>query len=253
MIQHQKAKANLKAKVCNIRKKTTVKAINNYNLAVMGIQNYYCIATNIYNNLTDVNYALIPTIRIKLKYVAKMILFKDTEYEFQKKSKGIRDNTKIVIIGKMPLLPITGVHHRSPMNFSQDITSYTAKGREKIHKMIDCVTDKDFIALREVREPTETIEFNDNRISAFLVQQGNCYVTGKRLNTNTMKCLRKKPVENDGADNHLNIAVVDASIGEVITIDDVLKANEMIRKFNLDTKQKRRLNRIRTNYGYQTI
>ena len=249
----QKAKANLKAKVCNIRKKTTVKAINNYNLAVMGIQNYYCIATNIYNNLTDVNYALIPTIRIKLKYVAKMILFKDTEYEFQKKSKGIRDNTKIVIIRKMPLLPITGAHHRSPMNFSQDITSYTAKGREKIHKMIDCVTDKDFIALREVREPTETIEFNDNRISAFLVQQGNCYVTGKRLNTNTMKCLRKKPVENDGADNHLNIAVVDASIGEVITIDDVLKANEMIRKFNLDTKQKRRLNRIRTNYGYQTI
>ena len=27
-------------------------------MAVMGIQNYYCIATNIYNNLTDVNYAL---------------------------------------------------------------------------------------------------------------------------------------------------------------------------------------------------
>ena len=33
--------------------------INAYNMAVLGIQNYYCIATNIYNNLTDVNLSLI--------------------------------------------------------------------------------------------------------------------------------------------------------------------------------------------------
>jgi len=31
------------------------------------------------------------------------------------------------------MLPITGVHHKSPMNFSQEICNYTEKGRKKIH------------------------------------------------------------------------------------------------------------------------
>jgi group II intron reverse transcriptase/maturase len=121
----KKAKSNLKAKITSIQKHTTAYSVNNYNLAVMGIQNYYCIATNVYNNLTDVSYALLPTIRIKLRNIAKTTLFMNTEYEFQKKAKGIRGSTKIVIIGKMPLLPITGVHHKRPMNFSQDMgTNY---------------------------------------------------------------------------------------------------------------------------------
>ena len=41
------------------------------------------------------------------------------------------------------------------------------------------------------RNPNESIEFNDNSISAYLVQQGNCYVMGNRLNVHQMKCIRK--------------------------------------------------------------
>ena len=45
------------------------------------------------------------------------------------------------------------------------------------------------------RNPNESIEFNDNSISAYLVQQGNCYVMGNRLNVHQMKCIRKIPVD----------------------------------------------------------
>lgn len=123
----KKAKTNLKAKIINIRKHPSHMAVENYNSAVRGIQNYYCIATNIYNNLTDVNYALLPTIRIRLRDVGKTVPFRETDIEFQQKATGIRDETKIVKIGSETLLPITGVHHKSPMNFSQDVTSYTAE------------------------------------------------------------------------------------------------------------------------------
>ena len=68
----KKVTAELKAKVINIRKHTTVGRINAYNMAVIGIQNYYCIATNIYNNLTDVNYALLPTFRTRLSCIGKI-------------------------------------------------------------------------------------------------------------------------------------------------------------------------------------
>ena len=79
----------------------------------------------------------------------------------------------------MPLLPLTGVHHKHPINFSQDITSYTAKGREKIHKSVQCVETQELRNVMKYRNPNESIEFNDNSISAYLVQQGNCYVMGK--------------------------------------------------------------------------
>ena len=69
----KKITAELKAKVINIRKHTTVGRINAYNMAVIGIQNYYCIATNIYNNLTDVNYALLPTFRTRLSCIGSTI------------------------------------------------------------------------------------------------------------------------------------------------------------------------------------
>lgn len=249
----KKAKSNLKAKITIIQKHTTVSSINNYNLAVMGIQNYYCIATNVYNNLTDVSYALIATIRIRLRSIAKLTQFRNTDYEFQNKTKGIRDNTKIVIIGKMPLLPITGVHHRNPMNFSQDITNFTPKGREKIHKNVGCVANEDIVSVSKIREPSETIEFNDNRISAFLVQQGNCYVLGQKLNTETMKCFRKKSLENEGTDNYRNIVFVEETIGTAVMIEDVSKALELVKKFKLDNLQLRKMNRLRTNNGYQPI
>ena len=87
----KKVTAELKAKVINIRKHTTVGRINAYNMAVIGIQNYYCIATNIYNNLTDVNYALLPTFRTRLSCIGSTIPFAETPYEFQQKTVGIKN------------------------------------------------------------------------------------------------------------------------------------------------------------------
>lgn len=248
-----KAKENLKAKVVEIRKHTTSQAINNYNLAVMGIQNYYRTATNIYNNLTDVNYALLPTIRIRLGKISHSVLFKDTDADFQRKVTGIQDNTKIVVVGKMPLLPLTGVHHVSPMNFSQDITNYTAKGREKIHKTLTGVSENDFRLLSRMRDPTESVDFNDNSISAFAVQDGNCYVTGEKLDRNNMICLRKKPIDIGGSDNYGNIAFISCATERMLFEQDTTLARMMIKLAGLKQNQVNRLNRLRKNYGLKLI
>ena len=76
-----KAKSNLKEKIKRIQKHPNSFTVGIYNAAVLGIQNYYCIATNIYNNVTDVNYALLPSTRIRLKVMAKSVPFKTTPEE----------------------------------------------------------------------------------------------------------------------------------------------------------------------------
>lgn len=249
----KKVTAELKAKVINIRKHTTVGRINAYNMAVIGIQNYYCIATNIYNNLTDVNYALLPTFRTRLSCIGNTIPFAETPYEFQQKTVGIKKETKIMTVGKIPLLPLTGVHHKHPINFSQDITSYTAKGREKIHKSVQCVETQELRNVMKYRNPNESIEFNDNSISAYLVQQGNCYVMGNRMNVHQMKCIRKIPVGEGGTDKHTNIAFISEEIWRAVITEDISETNRMMKRFNMDDKQKRRFNRLRENYGLLPI
>lgn len=237
----------------NIRKHTTVGRINAYNMAVIGIQNYYCIATNIYNNLTDVNYALLPTFRTRLSCIGSTIPFAETPYEFQQKTVGIKKETKIITVGKMPLLPLTGVHHKHPINFSQDITSYTAKGREKIHKSVQCVETQELRNVMKYRNPNESIEFNDNSISAYLVQQGNCYVMGNRLNVHQMKCIRKIPVGEGGTDKHTNIAFISEEVWRAVMTEDISETIRIMKKFNMDDKQRRRFNRLRENYGLLPI
>lgn len=153
----------------------------------------------------------------------------------------------------MPLLPLTGVHHRSPMNFSQDITNYTAKGREKIHKQIECISQFDFIEIARTRDPSETIEFNDNMMSAYAVQQGNCYISGNRLKADNMICIRKIPRNKGGTDSHRNIAFMDKIIGTAVMTDSVETARKLLKRYTLDSLQIKKLNRLRNNYGYHAI
>ncbi|TQX66702.1 hypothetical protein D1N53_22730 [Clostridioides difficile] len=40
------------------------------------------MATNIYNNLTEVSYALLPTTRVRFKKIAKLIPFETTSQDF---------------------------------------------------------------------------------------------------------------------------------------------------------------------------
>ena len=57
------SKQTLKHCILDIKKDIPGKGINKFNATVMGIQNYYCIATNIYNNLTEVSYAILPSLK----------------------------------------------------------------------------------------------------------------------------------------------------------------------------------------------
>ena len=248
----RKAKTNLKLKVKDIARHTTGFNISRYNLTVIGMQNYYCIATNVYNNLTEVSYALLPTIRIRLRNIAKSVPFESTSSEFQSKTKGIRPKTKIVMIADNPLLPIQGVQHKNPMNFSQDICNFTKQGRNKVHDDVVVVTKEEIRELLENENPADSVEFNDNRISAYIAQQGNCYVMNRRGTPSTLICIHKSD-KGDNLDRYSNLAFVEIPIAKAILTESADEAKSLLKGYVLNSQQKKKLNRIRTNYGYQTI
>ena len=248
----KKAKTNLKLKVKDIVRHTTTFQIARYNLAVMGMQNYYCVATNIYNNLTEVSYALLPTTRVRFKKIAKLIPFETTSQDFQMKTTGIRPQTKIIMITDTPLLPINGVKHKNPLNFSQDICNFTEHGRSRIHEEIALVTKGEIRILLEYKDTTKSVEFNDNRISVFIAQQGNCYITNRRHSPTDMVCIYKNITETD-RDKYQNLVFVEIPISKAILTESVQQAKMWLMNYGLSSQQKRKLNKIRANYGYQAI
>ena len=248
----KKAKTNLKLKVKDIVRHTTTFQIARYNLAVMGMQNYYCVATNIYNNLTEVSYALLPTTRVRFKKIAKLIPFETTSQDFQMKTTGIRPQTKIIMIADTPLLPINGVKHKNPLNFSQDICNFTEHGRSRIHEKIALVTKGEIRILLEYKDTTKSVEFNDNRISVFIAQQGNCYITNRRHSPTDMVCIYKNITETD-RDKYQNLVFVEIPISKAILTESVEQAKMWLMNYGLSGQQKKKLNKIRANYGYQTI
>ena len=242
----KKAKTNLKLKVKDIVRHTTTFQIARYNLAVMGMQNYYCVATNIYNNLTEVSYALLPTTRVRFKKIAKLIPFETTSQDFQMKTTGIRPQTKIIMIADTPLLPINGVKHKNPLNFSQDICNFTEHGRSKIHEEIALVTKGEIRILLEYKDTTKSVEFNDNRISVFIAQQGNCYITNRRHSPTDMVCIYKNITETD-RDKYQNLVFVEIPISKAILTESVQQAKMWLMNYGLSSQQKKKLNKVRAH------
>lgn len=202
------AKTNLKKCVLEMKKGVPGDEIKSFNSKVMGLQNYYCIANNIYNNLTEISYAILPSIKIFIRNKGSKVEFQHMTKEFKEKTNGIRPNTKIYCVGSYAMLPVTGVKRVNPLNFSQTICDYTKEGRKKTHENLRYLGSDDFSFLIKIRDGTKSIEFNDNMISAFVMQKGNCYFSSHKLNAKNSIAIYKNPKANN-INYHTNICVID--------------------------------------------
>ncbi len=130
-----------------------------------------------------------------------------------------------------------------------------SKNGNNFYKLLEIIGSEQNICLayRNLKTNSGSIEFNDNSISAYLVQQGNCYVMGNRLNVHQMKCIRKIPVGEGGTDKHTNIAFISEEIWRAVMTEDISETIKIMKKFNMDDKQRRRFNRLRENYGLLPI
>ena len=235
-----KAKKTMKNRLLDIANKDRNKYIDIYNSTVLGIQNYYRVATNIYNNLTEVNYAMLPSLRIRLRKTAKVRKFSEMDERFKNRTYGIQPNTKIYTIGEKGLLPINAVKRFNPLNFSQNICDYTKAARKKIHDELLEVSSNELGELQHIRDPVETIEFNDNIISAYVVQKGMCYISKGKLIPNQCIAIRKEPHKERNRDSYTNIVIMQRNFANLIYQLNS-NMNTIVEDLNLETEMKKKI------------
>ena len=156
--------------------------VGDYNAKVIGVQDYYCIATRVNLNFSDIARPINGQLLHRIDGIKKQGEIKN---RYLRKRYG--KSKQMRWIGETPLVPLAYVQFKIPMRKSRKINPYTPEGRAEIHDNLRVDVNS---MLWLMRHPisTESIRYNDNRVSLYAGQDGKCAITGKKLDVQTCIC-----------------------------------------------------------------
>ena len=244
---YKRIKLKVKEHIKEIKKITdcteNYKIINNYNSYVMGVHNYYNMATHITKQINKIAFIANKELK-KIEGISKTpkennkLKYLPIKY-YKCKQKIYRFNHVI--------LPIGYVQHKRPMYKKSKINKYTKEGREEIHKELNNINPYTLTYIMKNYIPNKSIEYNDNRLAVYVAQNGKCYITGETLKIGEMHCHHIKPVKNGGLDNYNNLTFVTMNVHRLIHANNNQLITKYMQKLKLNSKQIERLNRLRKN------
>lgn len=249
----KKAKDNLKKKIKDrikkIKSKQSTKNINNYNATILGAHNYYKVATNVNLDFNEIHYSMSKTLYNQLRKISKYQGNKSKTFEKYYGEYSI----KTYYVRDIALFPIGGVKHKTPMNFDQEICDYTPVGRCKIHKNLITTDMKILKYLMENPVKYESLEYNDNRISLYVGQNGKCSITGEKLEIGDMEVHHIIKREDGGKDEYKNLTFVKYNIHKLIHATNRNTISKYLEEENLDKEMLEKINKLRNKVGNYSI
>lgn len=225
-------------------------AVTKYNAMVIGIHNYYQIATDV--NLDcktirrNINICLHNRLRHKITKTGQVV----GKYIRQRygQSKDIQ------FIYGCPIAPIGSVQHKEPMSKKRTINSYTPEGRAEIHDGLK-LNMSILLQLMKTSTPMGSVEFMDNRLSLWCAQYGKCAITGRELMVNEIHCHHKIPKEPPfyGTDRYENLIIVHVDVHRLIHATAPETIAKYLAMLNLTKRQLNKVNSLRKSAGLAEI
>lgn len=236
----------------NDSQKTFYELINQYNATVLGIHNFYKIATDISIDLQKLGFEIERIVYNRLNSSYKI----EKAGNFETNSiikKNYENSAQMRFINGRPLIPIAYVKTKSPSSKVQEETPYSVQGRALMNNGTEKGFDVNIIRYLMMEELYEsTIQFRDNRISLYCAQHGKCAITGKVLKPEDIHCHHKIPKSLGGTDDYQNLIILDKEIHILVHAKEI----ETIKKYIgliKDKKQLKKINDLRRFCGLENI
>lgn len=96
-------------------------------------------------------------------------------------------------------------------------------------------------------------EYNDNRISLYVAQQGKCSVTKERLSLEDIHCHHKLPRSLGGGDDYANLIILHERIHRLVHATQEETISAIMQTVQLDKRQLDKLNKLRKSVGNEAI
>lgn len=210
------------------------------NQMIFGYHNYYDSASHVCKSFHEIEYNVLKFLKNRLKPFATKTGTKNRVIE-----KNYGQSKAIRYYCGYALIPISYVKTRPPMQFKLKTCDYTEEGRILVHDYLRMTLSSRIADMMRLFIQDESVEFNDNRISVFAAQNGQCAITKKILKPFGFHCHHKKPRKLGGDDSYQNLIVVSIEVHRLIhaTDSDVIK--RLLTECRLTEDQLAKLNKLR--------
>jgi group II intron reverse transcriptase/maturase len=223
--------------------------ILNFNRTILGVHNYYRVATNVNVDFNKIAFHINKTLKIRLRDKYKKKGTKNKLFlKYYSDYQGI-----VYYIDGIALFPVSKVTNKPPMCFTQETCNYTKEGRMKIHKSLKGVKETILYYLMDNPIKNQTVEYNDNRISLYVGQNGLCAITKESLQLGSMHAHHITPKFMGGTDKYQNLIFVTDDIHRLIHIKDKSLIEKYMMKLNISRYSLSKLNKLRDLIGNSEI
>lgn len=231
-----------------------IKQLQIYNSMVIGIHNYYQIATQVNASLMPIQYQLTQIERHRFKHLS----LKKRVKEYRITDKGIRPYLKSEMtryISDYPIIPIGYIRTRTALMPKNGVCKFTPEGRVLIHRNQNSVPEWQLQWLREhpITSERATIELNDNRISLFVAQNGKCAVMGDELILTDMDCHHKTLWNETKDDRYVNLVLISRDVHRLIHATTEETIQNYLELLKPNEEQRNKLNQFRKMVGNEAI
>ena len=251
----EKIRAKLKKLIYAIEHPKTGKhseyqAISQYNSFVIGVHDYYCMATKASSDFRTVAFPVHKSLKARLQKrikTAKQVRKRNIPCHITnvvRERYGKSDQMRYV--SGIALAPIGYVRHKYPMQRKAVVNSYTAEGRAEIHKNLEKVNIGILHYLMRNPVAHQSIEYNDNRLSLYSAQMGKCAVSGQIMSIGDIYCHHKVPRHLGGTDKYQNLILVCGDVHRLIHATQQKTIDKYMEFLNLTAQQLKKLEDLRS-------
>lgn len=246
----QNAIAKVKEHIQKVKKNSVATEISKFNATILGLQNFYQQATMVSQDFSEIAFTVKRTLYNSLWKVSTS---KGQVSKYYAEHYKDYLHWKITFVAKVAIFPIDGVKHKNPRNFTQEMINYTEEGRSLIHKTVKTTSQEIIRYLMKNPVKNRSVEYNDNRISKYIAQQGKCAVTKNELELFNMELHHILPTHLGGTDSYNNLSFVSTNIHKLIHATTSETINKYLQKLKLSETEISKVNKLRAKAGNEMI
>jgi len=229
-------------KIRAIQARPSYKNISNYNSYVMGIKNYFSVATHVSIDLAEIAYRISRTLYNRFKSIGKYGIPDKPSSTYKKFNSTQR---KTYRINDIHIFPVAGMKTKHNRGFNRKTCNYTTEGRNEKHTNLNEEVKVQLNIMMANPITSRTIEYNDNRLSKYSSQHGKCFVTGIPLIVWDVHCHHKMPKHLGGTDKYDNLIIIHKDVHRLIHATKDTTIQRYMSLLQLNREQLKKVNEYR--------
>ena len=228
-------------------KKSCLSEIQLYNSMVLGIQNYYQLATCISIDCREFHRRVMTVLTNRLNTETGSMLKREggTITQAEKERFGQSKMIRYVSGIDQMIYPIAFIKNKIPMAKRSIVCSYTKEGRALIHTELN-LNQYVLKGLREKISVGHSTEYHDSKISLFSAQKGKCAISGEEFaDAEHVAVWLKVPGSLGGFERYKNMVLIHKKY--LILLQELPQAaiKDLIKTLNITKKMLVKINSLR--------